>query len=90
MSIFDDVKKKIAGVKQKGQIAAARKMMQKQGVSGLQQEALLGAMEKNPELFEKISKEIEQLKKEGKGEMAASMQVMRKYQGELQKLMMRR
>ena len=40
-----------------------------------------------PELFKRISKEIEQKKKEGKSEMAAAMEVMRKHQGEIQKLM---
>jgi hypothetical protein len=88
--MFDGIKKKISGVKQKAQITAAKKMMEKQGVAGPQQEMFLSLMEKNPALFEKIAKEIEQLKKEGKGETAASMQVMRKYQGEIQKLMMRR
>jgi hypothetical protein len=88
--MFDGIKKKISGIKQKGQVAAAKKMMEKQGVAGPQQEMLLALMEKNPVLFEKIGKEIEQLKKEGKGEMAASMQVMRKYQGEIQRLMARR
>lgn len=43
-------------------------------------------MEKNPELFEKIQKEIKAKQKDGKGEMAATMEVMRKYQAELQKL----
>ncbi len=51
-----------------------------------QQELLAKAVDKNPELFAKISKEIEALKKQGKPEMYASLDVMKKYQKELQEL----
>ena len=51
-----------------------------------QQDMLQAAVEKNPELFAKISKEIEVLKKSGKPEMYASLDVMKKYQKELQSL----
>ena len=51
-----------------------------------QQEMLAKAVEKNPELFEKIAKEIEALKKSGKPEMYAALDVMKKYQNELQSL----
>ncbi len=51
-----------------------------------QQELLAKAVEKNPELFAKISKEIEALKKQGKPEMYASLDVMKKYQKEMQEL----
>lgn len=51
-----------------------------------QQEMLAKAVEKNPELFSKIAKEIEVLKKQGKPEMYASLDVMKKYQKELQEL----
>lgn len=51
-----------------------------------QQEALAAAVDKNPELFAKIAKEIEALKKQGKPEMYASLDVMKKYQKELQEL----
>ena len=53
-----------------------------------QRELIMKAVSENPEFFEKMSKEIEAQKKTGKNEMAASMEVMRKYQGELQKIMM--
>ena len=53
-----------------------------------QREQIMGAMERNPELFEKIAREIKAGTKRGKPEMAVSMEVMRKYQGELQKAMM--
>lgn len=51
-----------------------------------QAEMLQSAVEKDPKLFEKIAKEIEVLKKSGKPEMYASLDVMKKYQKELQAL----
>lgn len=51
-----------------------------------QQEMLTKAVEKNPELFTKIAKEIDELKKQGKPEMYAALDVMKKYQKELQTL----
>lgn len=61
----------------------------KRGTKGLpkeQAEALSLAVEKNPELFAKIAKEIEAVKKTGKPEMYAALDVMKKYQKELQEL----
>lgn len=53
-----------------------------------QQEMFTKLVSENPELFKKIAEEIERkVKYEGKEEMAASFEVMRKYQGELQKIM---
>ena len=51
-----------------------------------QQEMLLKAVEQNPELFNKIAKEVDELKKQGKPEMYAALDVMKKYQKELQEL----
>ncbi len=48
---------------------------------------LMQAMEQHPDFFEKIAKEVEQKKKEGKSEMAAAMEVMRVHQNELRKMM---
>jgi hypothetical protein len=42
---------------------------------------------KNPELFKKIAEEIERRKKGGESEMKASMDVMKKYRGELAELL---
>lgn len=53
-----------------------------------QRDQLMEAVNANPEFFNTIAKEIEAEKKKGKSEMAASMEVMRRHQGELQKLMM--
>ncbi|MFC1802265.1 hypothetical protein ACFLY7_02380 [Patescibacteria group bacterium] len=66
-----------------------KKMMKSQlkGVPEAQQEVILKLVEENPDFFEKIAKEIKQKTKEGKSEMSASMEVMRKYQGEMMKLM---
>ncbi|MEX1026395.1 MAG: hypothetical protein WD049_00085 [Candidatus Paceibacterota bacterium] len=52
-----------------------------------QQEMIMKLVENNPALFEKISKEVKQEMKNGKDQMAASMIVMKKYQGEIQKAM---
>lgn len=51
-----------------------------------QQEMILGAIEKNPEFFQKIALEIQAKMKEGKDQMAATMEVMQAHQGELQEL----
>lgn len=55
-----------------------------------QREAIMAAVNANPDFFNAMAKEIEAQKKAGKSEMAASMEVMRKHQGEIQKLMMRK
>lgn len=51
-----------------------------------QVEMLEKAIEKDPKLFENIAKDIEVLKKSGKPEMYAALDVMKKYQKELQAL----
>ena len=61
---------------------------QMKGVPQTQQDMMLSAVEKNPQFFEDMAKEIEQKVKEGKSKTAASMEVMRKHQDELRKLMM--
>ena len=52
-----------------------------------EQERIITMMEKNPDLFKKISDEVKKKMKGGQSEMAATMVGMRKYQAELQKLM---
>ncbi len=61
---------------------------QMKGVPKEQQEMMMSAIEKDPQFFENIAKEIEQKVKEGKSKTAASMEVMRKHQDELRRLMM--
>ena len=48
-----------------------------------QQDKLFNALEKNPQLFQNIAGEVQQKMKEGKDQMAATMEVMQKYQKEL-------
>ncbi len=52
-----------------------------------QREMILTMLEKKPELFEKISTEMQAEMKKGKDQMAAAMKVMPKYQAELQEAM---
>jgi len=63
-----------------------RKMLKSQlkDVPQEQQEKLFSAIEKNPELFQNIATEVQQKIKEGKDQMSATMEVMQKYQIELQ------
>ena len=66
-----------------------KKMLGKklQGVSEEDQDKLFDMVEKNPELFQKIATEIKALQKSGKDQMAATVEVMSKYQNELKGLM---
>jgi hypothetical protein len=48
---------------------------------------MIKVITENPEFFEGIAKEIKQKTKEGKSEMTATMEVMRKHQSKLQKIM---
>jgi hypothetical protein len=66
------------------------KLMERQlkSLPPAQRDAIMKAVEANPDFFNAMAKEIEAMKKAGKTEMAASMEVMRKHQGEIQKLMM--
>ena len=57
------------------------------GVPASEQERILGMVEENPDFFKMIGEEVEKLKKGGKSEMEATMEVMRKHQGDFQKLM---
>ena len=51
-----------------------------------QKEMINSLVSLNPELFEKIAKETQELVKQGKPEMYAGFEVMKKYQKELQEL----
>lgn len=67
----------------------ARKMLERQmkNLPKEQQELMISVITENPEFFEGIAKEIKQKTKEGKSEMTATMEVMRKHQSELQRIM---
>lgn len=53
-----------------------------------EQERIMTAVENNPDFFMKIAEEIKEKVNGGMGQTEASLSVMRKYQGELQKIMM--
>lgn len=70
--------------------AAMKKVMQSQmkDVPQDQQEMIMGLMEKNPELLQKIAKEMQaEMKTNGNNQMAAAMKVLPKYQAELAEAM---
>ncbi len=52
-----------------------------------QQDKIIAVIEKNPDFFENIAKKIDARVKQGKDQMAATREVMREHQAELQKLM---
>ncbi|MFM2357468.1 MAG: hypothetical protein RJA61_205 [Candidatus Parcubacteria bacterium] len=52
-----------------------------------EQDKMIALIEKNPELFQKIALEVQEKMKGGKDQMAASMEVMQKYQAELKSIM---
>lgn len=60
---------------------------QLKGVPEAEVDRILAIVEKNPDLFKKIGDEIKAKVKSGRSEQAASMEVMRAYQGELQKVL---
>ncbi len=52
-----------------------------------QQEKMLDMIEKNPDFFQKIALEVQEKVKQGKDQMAATMEVMQAHQEELKKIM---
>ncbi len=63
-----------------------KKMLRLQGVPPEQIDMFIRMMEKDPELFKKIGKEVEVKMKNGMDKTKAGMEVMQKYQNELKKL----
>ena len=63
-----------------------KKMLRKQGVPEAQIEMFVTMIEKNPELFKTIAGEIQEKMKSGISQTDAGMQVMKKYEVELKKL----
>ncbi len=51
-----------------------------------QRDLMMKAVESNPELFEKIAQEIKEKTDSGVNQMYASMEVMKKYQTQIQKV----
>lgn len=52
-----------------------------------QRDAIMGAMDRNPDFFQKIGEEVKRRTKAGESELAATMAVMREHQAELQRIM---
>lgn len=63
-----------------------KKMLQRQGVPEAQIDMVINMMEKNPELFKKIAEEIQVKVKSGMDQTQAGMEVMKKYEQELKKI----
>jgi len=63
-----------------------KKMLRTQGVPEAQIDMFIMMMEKNPELFKTIAGEVQEKIKSGVSQTDASMQVMKKYEQELKKL----
>jgi len=66
-----------------------KKMLKSQmkNVPAEQQDMVLRAVDKNPELFQMIAAEVKQEMKSGKDQMTATMAVMQRHQSELQEAM---
>ncbi len=54
------------------------------GIPEDQQDKMIEAIEKNPQLFQKIAEETQEKIKGGMDQMTAAMRVMEKYKSELQ------
>lgn len=63
-----------------------KKMLRTQGVPEGQIDMFISMMEKNPELFKTIAEEVQEKMKGGMSQTDAGMQVMKKYEEELKKL----
>ena len=63
-----------------------KKMLRTQGVPEAQIEMFIKMMEKNPELLKTIATEVQEKVKGGISKTDASLEVMKKYEGELKKL----
>jgi hypothetical protein len=69
---------------------AMKKMLEKQmkNAPADQKEMIMSMLEKDPELFEKIAKEMQaELKSNGNNQMAAAQKVLPKYQKEIMSVM---
>lgn len=79
------MKKFFSGLKNKAMAALLKRQMK--NLPPEQQQMILDMIEKNPDLFAKIGKEVEKRTKEGQNQMYATMQVMQEFKDELQEMM---
>jgi hypothetical protein len=63
-----------------------KKMLRTQGVPEAQIDMFIRIIEKNPELFKTIASEVQEKMKGGMSQTDAGMNVMKKYEQELKKL----
>jgi hypothetical protein len=63
-----------------------KKMLRTQGVPEAQIDMFIGMMEKNPELFKTIALEVKEKVHGGMDQTKAGIEVMKKYENELKKL----
>ncbi len=66
-----------------------RKMMSSQlkGIPQADQDKIFNMIEKDPAFFQKIATEVEAEVKKGKDQMSATMEVVKRYEADLKKLM---
>lgn len=66
-----------------------KQMLKKQmkGVPEAEQEKVFDAIEKNPDFFMDIAKQIEEKMKSGKSQMDASIEVMKTHEAKLREIM---
>jgi len=87
--LMNSAKNKAKAGKDKTKAFAIKKMIKSQmkDMPKAQREKMEKAIDSNPELFQKMAKEMKEKTKNGQTQMSAMMEVSKKYQGELQKLM---
>ncbi|MGI9118046.1 MAG: hypothetical protein ACR2IQ_00655 [Minisyncoccia bacterium] len=66
-----------------------KKMLKSQlkGIPEAEQDRIINIVTKNPQLFEKIGKEVQEKIKGGMNQMTATQRVMEKYQKEIEQVM---
>ena len=66
-----------------------KKMLAQQmkGVPQAEQDKVFNMIEKNPDLFQKIAAEVQEEMKTGKGQMDATMAVVKRHESELKGIM---
>lgn len=66
-----------------------KKMMASQlkGVPQAEQDKIFAMIQKDPAFFQKIATEVQAAMKSGKDQMSATMEVVKKYEAEIKKLM---
>lgn len=87
--MFQSVKDTAKSGKDKTKAFAIKKMIKSQlkDLPKHKREKMEKAIDDNPELFQKMAKEMKEKTDEGQSQMSAMMEVSKKYRGKLQELM---